>query len=152
MLLKLNCKISVSHQKYGWTWVCCNNELSKSGNCTVENFGSMLENSFGAWNILCLWNSMEKTWTGSCRNHIEKEGDRPEKFKWQTMNAMDELNSKLGDLMNGIKDVNQLNINYIDIINVSDCREGKFRLQSSLWDWLMEQFQVYSFTCWYSML
>ncbi len=44
--------------------------------------------------------------------HIEKEGDRPKKCKSWTMNAMNELNSKIGDLMNGIKDFNPLNIDF----------------------------------------
>ncbi len=62
--------------------------------------------------------------------HVEKEGERSEKCKWWTMNAMDKLNSKNGGLMNGIKDFDPLKIDYIHTTYGGDQGEGKFRFVS----------------------
>ncbi len=48
------------------------------------------------------------------------------------MNAMDELNSKLGDLMNRIKDFDPLKIDYIHTTYGSDHGKGKFRFVSKI--------------------
>ncbi len=49
-----------------------------------------------------------------------------------TMNAMDELNSKLGDLMNRIKDFDPLKIDNIHTTYGSDHGKGKFRFVSKI--------------------
>ncbi len=64
--------------------------------------------------------------------NIDKEGERSEKCKWWTMNEMDELNSLLGDLINGIKDFDTLKIDFIHTTYGGDNGQGKFRFVSKL--------------------
>ncbi len=64
--------------------------------------------------------------------HIKEEGYRSGKCKWWTMNALDELNNKLGDLMNRIKHFNPLNIDYIHTAHGADHREENISIVSKL--------------------
>ncbi len=90
----------------------------------------MFEDLFGGW-IFCVsitvWRKLEqdnaKINTDVCE-HIDEEGERPEKCKWGAVNAMDELKINLGDLMNGIKSFNPLRIDKIHTAHRSDHRKG----------------------------
>ncbi len=65
-------------------------------------------------------------------NDVYEHVERPEKCKWWTINAMDKLSRKLGDLMNGIKDFDPLKIDYIHTTYGGDHGKGKFRFALKL--------------------
>ncbi len=65
--------------------------------------------------------------------HVEQEGERPEKCIWWTMNAMDKLNSKLGDFINGIEDFDPLKMDYIYTSYGGDHRKGNIDFSQRSW-------------------